>query len=139
MTTLEVIERVERDRPSESTRTEMLRWLWQLDGKWYEQMIATHEGGENVSMPEKYVDDAETELLIKPPHDEIYIHYLYSKIDYRLGEVDRYNNEIMQFNAEWLDARKAYHRAHKPKRTVIDHVVYGYNAKRGDDPLNLGV
>lgn len=139
MTTLEVIERVEKDRPGESTREEMLRWLCQLDGKWWEQVVATHEGAEGVEKPVCYVDNATTELLIPAPYDEVYIHYLYSKIDYRLGEIDRANNETMYFNAEWLDARKAYHRAHKPKRTVIDHVVYGYGALRRDDPLNLGV
>ncbi|MBE5803317.1 MAG: hypothetical protein E7316_02280 [Clostridiales bacterium] len=139
MTTLEVLKRVERDRPGESTREEMLRWLSQLDSKWYEQMILTHEGSEDVERPEPYDEGVEAELLIPAPYDEVYIHHLYSKIDYRLGEIDRYNNSAMLFNEEWQEARKAYHRAHKPLRTVIDHVVYGYGARHGDDPLNLGV
>lgn len=139
MTTLEVVERVERDRPGESTRGELMRWLSQLDGKWYEQVVSTHEGADTAEAPGLYKDGEETELLIRPPYDEVYIHYLYSKIDYRLGEIDRYNNATMLFNAEWQDARKAYHREHKPLRTVIDHVVYGRGVQRGDDPLNLGV
>ena len=139
MTTLEVIGRVERDRPGESTREELLRWLAQLDGKWYEQVVLTHEGAEGVEKPEKYTFEEEAKLLIPSPYDEVYIHYLYSKIDYRLGEIERYDNSAALFNNEWQEARKAYHRAHKPLRTVIDHVVYGRGVLRGDDPLNMGV
>lgn len=138
MTTLEVVERVERDRPGESTRGELMRWLSQLDGKWYEQVVLTHEGSEGVEEPGVYAEGEETVLLIPSPYDEVYIHYLYSKIDYRLGEIDRYNNSTMLFNSEWQDARKAYHRTHKPLRTVIDHVVYGYGVQSGDNPLNMG-
>ena len=137
MTTLEVLERVERDRPGETTRPEMLKWLSQLDGKWYDQMVKTHEGAELVKRPGPYVDGVEEELLIAPPYDEVYVHYLYSKIDYRLGEIDRYDNSVTLFHDSWLEARKAYHREHMPLRTVIDHVVYGYGVRCGDDPLNL--
>lgn len=139
MTTLEVVERVERDRPGEATRGELMRWLSQLDGRWYEQVVLTHEGSEGVEEPGMYADGEEKALLISSPYDEVYIHYLYSMIDYRLGEIDRYDNSAALFHDSWMDARKAYHRAHKPKRTVIDHVVYGYGVQRGDDPLNMGV
>lgn len=138
MTTTEVLERVMRDRPGESTGKDMLRWLHQLDCKWYERMVASHEGGEDVQKPEPYSEGTEQELLIAPPHDEVYIHYLYSKIDHMLGEIDRYNLSATLFHDGWMEACKEYHRTHMPRRVVIQRVVRGYNAGRRDDPLDRG-
>ena len=138
MTTTEVLKRLQRDRPGESTEEDMLRWMHQLDCKWYEQMVLTHEGGEDIGRPEKYTPGVEQELLIAPPYDEVYIHYLYSKIDYMLGEIDRYNNAAMQFHDAWQEARRAYNREHMPRRVCVDKVVYGHKAGKADDPLNMG-
>lgn len=128
MTLREVMLRIEKDRPGESDRDEMRRWLSQLDGKWLTEIIDTHEDGEELT--EKgipaydYTNDSDT-LLIAAPYDEVYIHFLYSKIDYRLGEIDRYNNSAALFNQDWLEAVKAYNRAHMPKRGMLRHIVRG--------------
>lgn len=91
---------------------------------------------------EEAEEEEEPSLLIQPPDDEVYIYWLYSKIDMRLGEIARYNNDAMMFNAAWSEAAKRYNRTHMPKGRNLRHVVYGkFPVPRPpvDDPLNQRV
>lgn len=82
--------------------------------------------------------DVSEELLIPSPDEEIYIHWLYAQIDYRLGEIERYNIDAQMFNTRWDAAAKRYNRQHMPLGNIIHHVAYGRPARwLGDeDPLN---
>ena len=115
MTLAEVLERIDRERPGESTEEEKLRWLSQVDGQWYREMVLTHEGAEETTFAPYTTDgDKSVALLIAPPYDEVYIHFLYMQIDQRLGEIDRYNNDAALYNQGMLEARQAYNREHMP-------------------------
>lgn len=108
---------------------------------------ATGEPAEQLTLPDPFFGyDSDTpdttELLIHSPDDEVYIYWLYSKIDVRLGEIARYNNDAMMFNAAWSEAAKRYNRTHMPKGRNLRHVVYGtFPVPRPpvDDPLNQRV
>lgn len=78
------------------------------------------------------------EVLIPEIDEEVYIHWLYSKIDYRLGEMERYNNDAQMFNYAWDAAAKRWHRHHMPIGRQVIHNVYGhgYPWYPADDPLN---
>ena len=115
MTLAEVLERIDRERPGESTEEEKLRWLSQVDGQWYREMVLTHEGAEETTFAPYTTDgDKSVALLIAPPYDEVYIHFLYMQTDQRLGEIDRYNNDAALYNQGMLEARQAYNREHMP-------------------------
>lgn len=115
MTVAEVLERIDRERPGESTEEEKLRWLSQVDGQWYREMVRTHEGAEETTFAPYTTDgDKSVALLIAPPYDEVYLHFLYMQIDQRLGEIDRYNNDAALYNQGMLEARQAYNREHMP-------------------------
>ena len=43
-------------------------------------------------------DNKNTELLVKPPHDEIYRYYLYAMIDFHNGEYDKAQNSFALYN-----------------------------------------
>lgn len=45
-------------------------------------------------------DDLSAELLVKPPHDKLYIEYLTAMIDFAHGEYNKYNNTITRFNTD---------------------------------------
>ena len=106
MTLAEVLERIDRERPGESTEEEKLRWLSQVDGQWYREMVRTHEGAEETTFAPYTTDgDKSVALLIAPPYDEVYIHFLYMQTDQRLGEIDRYNNDAALYNQGMLEAR----------------------------------
>lgn len=138
----DALERVKRDRPGESTEEEQLTWLGQLDAAWLDEVVSAHELNEGETIPESFAGYADAsgseELLIPLPDDEIYIYWLYAKIDYRLGEMERYNNDMAMFNTMWDQAAKRWHRAHMPLSGVLRHVVYGHRTSAGaaDDPLN---
>lgn len=77
-------------------------------------------------------------LLIPEIDREVYIHWLYAKIDYRLGEMERYNNDAVMFNMAWTAAAKRWHRQHLPKGRQVIHNVYGHPFPWHpvEDPLN---
>ena len=45
-------------------------------------------------------DDLSAELLVKPPHDNLYIEYLTAMIDFANGEYNKYANTIARFNTD---------------------------------------
>lgn len=47
--------------------------------------------------------EPDTELLVKPPHDKIYISYLIAMIDFANGEYDRYDNTVAMFNTRFAE------------------------------------
>lgn len=53
-------------------------------------------------------DGENTELLVKPPHDKLYIAYLAAMIDFANGEYDRYANTVEQFNAYYREYHRWY-------------------------------
>lgn len=167
MTIKEVLDRVKADRPGEATVAELIKWLSDLDTRWSMEMIDTHHQKsdayerrvtglldsieawvtsgeeEEADLPEPFFGydedtDENTELLVHSPDDEMYIYWLYSKIDVRLGEIARYNNDAMLFNAAWSAAARRYNRTHMPKGRNVNHIVYGSRPvpRPIDDPLD---
>ena len=48
-----------------------------------------------------YETDQEKELILKPPHDEVYRWYLMAQLSAANEEYDRYQNEMEMFNGAW--------------------------------------
>ena len=55
-----------------------------------------------------------TELLVKPPHDKLYIAYLVAMIDYANGEYNKYANTIEQFNTYYAEYHRWYFKHFHP-------------------------
>lgn len=88
-----------------------IRWLAELDGRVYVEQFATHKGlvpAANTWL--SYIQELITPtgtiiipitiepLFVSFPYDEIYPHYLLSKIHLSLQEINRANNELAAFN-----------------------------------------
>ena len=91
----EAIETVDRLLPNQYETPDKVRWLSELDGIVYRDIICTHE---HEKEPEPFTGygedvDLETELLIPWPYDEIYRWYLGMKICDANGETTKYANE----------------------------------------------
>jgi hypothetical protein len=116
MTILEAINRTDRIKPNTYSQPDKVRWLSTLDGVVKNEIIDTHEGGEDVKF-EGYNDETllTTELLIPAPYDEVYIRYLEMKIDYANGEFGKYNNSTVAYNTAFSAFEKYYNRDHMPK------------------------
>ncbi|MBR4457583.1 MAG: hypothetical protein IKS31_01355 [Clostridia bacterium] len=104
--------------------------------KLYAQLTGPVSAADFDGYPENV--DRAAELLIGEPDDEIYLYWLYSRIDLRLGEIERYNADAALFNTAWNEAAKRYNRHNMPRMTIIHRVAYGdpvpYTAD--EDPLN---
>lgn len=116
MTITQVMETVDRLRPNQFSNEDKLRWLSELDGVVYREILTQHETAVEPFAgygAETQLD--ETELLIGWPHDEIYRWYLEMKMDDANGEMVRYNNSAAKYNTYYQAFQNAYNRAHMPK------------------------
>lgn len=115
MTILEAIQRVDALRHNTFTQEEKIGWLAQVDGQVQEDLIRTHEDPEGKDF--RYYDaqtPLDRELLVPPPYDELYLHYLQAQMDYYNAEYDRYNRSMGMYQAVWSAFANFYNRTHCP-------------------------
>lgn len=115
MKIIEAITRLNALKFNTYTQSDKLEWLSRLDSMVKKHIIDTHEGAENVVFT-GYDDstDLQTELLVPPPHDEMYLRWMEAQIDYHNGEYDKYNNAIIMFNTAYEAYQSFYTRNHLP-------------------------
>lgn len=110
----EVIDRIDSLKHNTYTRGEKVEWLSRLDGNIKNQIIDTHDGGDDIVYRPYTEKDMEQDLLISAPYDQIYIHYLEAQIDYYNGEISRYNNSMTMYQAAFDAYERFYNRTHMP-------------------------
>ena len=59
-------------------------------------------------------DDLGAELIVRPPHDKLYLSYLIAMIDFSNGEYNKYTNTIARFNTELAEYTAWYARRFHP-------------------------
>lgn len=120
MTILEAIGRTDDLKPNNFTELDKIRWLSELEWIVKRKVIDTHEGGEDIKF-NGYDETTNTEdvLLVSAPHDDIYLKWLESKIDYHNGEYVKYNNSSVAFNTAYSEFVNCYNRQHMPKQTKL--------------------
>ena len=118
MTVIEAINEIDLLKPNQYGMPEKIKWLSRLDRRIYEQIILTHEyneGEEPVVFDGYDESDAETELLVGEPYDEIYVHWLGAQIDFSNLEYDGFNASNAMFESVFTQFRRAYNQSHMPK------------------------
>ena len=113
MKAMDVIERVDLLEPNDYSPEQKLRWLSTLDGKAVEEVIRTHEGGEETALPH-YESGAEELVIPEPYGADIYYYYLQAMIAAENSETQRYNKRMTLFNSAytgWVNRYAAQHRA----------------------------
>lgn len=120
MTILEAIGRTDDLKPNNFTELDKIRWLSELEWIVKRKVIDTHEGGEDIVF-NGYDEKTNTEdvLLVSAPHDDIYLKWLESKIDYHNGEYAKYNNSSVAFNTAYSEFERCYNRQNMPKQTKL--------------------
>ena len=115
MTIREAIDRADALRPNTVAETEKYLWLAQLDGALRRQVHNQHEteGEENRAGADLMQAD-DTVLLAKEPYSGIYLYWLMAQIDLALGELTRYNNDMMLYNMALTEYAVDYKRTHLP-------------------------
>ena len=119
MTIREALETVDRLEPNQYGSADKLRWLSELDGAVYREILTQHET--QTAAFAGYTPEADldgTVLLIEWPYDEIYRWYLEMKIADANGEMTRYNNAMAKYNAYYTAYQYFYNRTNMPKMTA---------------------
>lgn len=119
MTLREAIDRIDGLKHNVFATAEKVAWLSLLDGIVKNEIIDTHENGENIEFNGYTESDMERELLIPAPYDEVYIRWLEAQIDYYNGEIARYNNSMMMYQTAYDSYQRYYNRTHMPKGQIF--------------------
>lgn len=115
MTILEAITRADSAKPNLYDQGMKIHWLSQVDGQIHRRILCRFEDGDKPFPGYGPETSPDTELLVGPPHEEVYLRWLEAQIDLNNGETDRYNLSITLFNNA-LDAFfRDYGRSHMPK------------------------
>lgn len=112
MTMNEVVEYVDRVRPNVFTDEDKYRWLTTLEG--LIQRSVYQQEGEALETPR----EADTELSVPHPYDEIYLLYAMAMVDFYNREYDQYNNTLAMFEERLEQFRAWYIRHNKSCEAV---------------------
>lgn len=98
-----VIEYIDNVKPNVYTEEDKYRWINQLDGR-----ISTEVMG--MAEPKQYdtPKDADQDLLVPHPYDDVYALYVAAMIDFFNKEYTNYNNSVLMFT-ERMEAFKAWY------------------------------
>ena len=118
----EAIENIKTTRTSQYSDQQLMAWLSELDGHVWEEVMAD-TGAPAPFLPYRKTQ-LEMDMLIPFPHDQIYVTYLGAKIDYHNAEFERYNNEMMLYNAQL----QAFYDAYRRKYMAIPVYIQGVKA-----------
>lgn len=115
MTINEAIQKIDEMKPNTYKVSDKIKWLSILDGMVKRLIIDTHKDGEDIVFS-TYDDNTPLtkELLVPEPHDEMYVAWLESKMDYYNGEYTKYNNSVTHFNELYSAYENDYNRHHMP-------------------------
>lgn len=119
MTIEEVLAEVDEIKPNTFDDNIKLKWLSELDGKIYKELILTHEHDADITFTPYTSADMNKELLAEFPYSDIYRHYVFANIDYSNGESDRYQNSMVMFNNAFDAYRKYYNKTYKPIQNIL--------------------
>lgn len=113
MTIGEVIGRVDELSPNQYTTEQKMRWLTNLDGRIFEELIKTHRNPPRESF-EKYTS-TQDELLVPFPYaDDLYCWYLQAMIAAQNAEDSKYEQLRVLYNEALEAYENWYNRNHVP-------------------------
>lgn len=119
MTLAEIIAHVGDVRPHQYSADTLTGWINEIEARAVRDVINRARGNDEEFTPYKYDLDAERTLKIPDEHQAVYETYLFARIDYTNGEIDRYNADAMMHESAWHEYAAEYRREHKPKSHEI--------------------
>ena len=102
MTINDAITLADRLKPNMMADTVKIRFLNEIEGKIFHEILMKHEHDDEMECPE-YDDETErsTELLVGAPYDMVYVYWMICQIDHLNMEMDKYNNDRVLFENAW--------------------------------------
>lgn len=116
MTVNEAINLTELRMPGNSYGfEEKLKWLTSVEVMWNDFLKQLGFECESVKIG---INDDERKLMINEPYDEVYVIWLMMKMHFYNGEIELYNNSAEAFNNTLEQAKKAFIRENRSKRSI---------------------
>ena len=107
MTINEVISTVKREKPNQFANEHLIQWLNEVES------LVQNKLGIMIDEWFRYsVDDIEneTELIVSPPYDILYVYWLKAKIDYTNEDYESFGNNQAQFQSHFNEFLAHAHR-----------------------------
>ena len=130
MTPRKAIQQADEAKPNAFPEEEKFEWLKALEGRIAaDVLLATPEELAKV-MEISYPDGMDEDLLVKAPHDELYVLYLKAKIDAENGEYSRYADSSQLYNEAYGNFVRYWSRTYEPAQGY----ERGYTIGTGEPP-----
>ena len=115
MTVMDAITQLQAIKPNQYDDETVIRWLSDLDGMLYREVVRDHENSEDIAHgPYDPEADMDTELMVQAPYSDIYIKYLSAQVDFNNAEYQRFNNSMVMFNMAFMAFADWYNRNNLP-------------------------
>lgn len=104
-----IIEYTDEVKPNVISDELKFGWVSSLDSRINREIL-----GKNEEIIYKSGEDGEKALLVPPPFDEIYYHYVSAMIDFSNNEISSYTNNMLLYNEKFDEFAKNYRRSNMP-------------------------
>lgn len=115
MTLQRAIAMADMMKPNAFTPTEKTQWINDCEGK--VQLEVFLLASEEVVQYD-WETDRSTTLLVRPPHDKLYVSFLAAMIDYWNGEYNKYQNTMTMFNSQWAEFMRWFALNYRPADNI---------------------
>ena len=117
MTIQQVLDSIDECKPNAFSMQQKIAWLSETEHQVVEEILKCHEGWPEGLEFEGYNDETpmDTVMLVPDAYAEIYHHALARKMDSKNGELDKYQNNTLLFNAMYQAFSDYWTRTHMPK------------------------
>lgn len=116
MTIAELIAECDKNKPNPYDEKAKTQWISEVEGIVIDEILNRAEGNEIEFEKYDYDRDCEKVLRVPDRFNDLYLNYLYAKIDFNNAEYTRYNNSVMMYNAAYEAFAGYYRRNHMPKQ-----------------------
>ena len=114
----EILARVDDEKLNQYDARVNTAWLSEVEGMVVDEILNMAEGNDIEFDGYDYDRDFERTLLVPDRFGDVYSNYLAAKIDYKNGEIERYNNSVAAFESSFQAFAAYYRRSHIPKDTA---------------------
>lgn len=120
MTIQAAIETIDALKANLFTQSQKIKWLSDLDGLVWREIMLTHEGiAEDAVFPGYNESNSlDIVLLVPEPYTDIYKHYMAAQMDITNRETGEYSKDMLLFNNAWQTYADYYNRHHVPRTKV---------------------
>ena len=119
MTVGQVISHITELRGQQYDTETLAAWLSELEGQIIDEIVNLADGVQIDFKPFDFNIDWEKSLMAPERFADVYTNYLMAKIDFYNQESERYNNDVVMYQAAYDRYAAWYIRSHKLKKSVM--------------------